>query len=116
MKTRQILFSITLLLLMTTLSFAQDRNKPTEEQQRTAKRFVHIVHEQWGIDTDKISSQSYFLRDFGADSLDITELVMALEEDFDIEIYDEEWEKVTTVSSAVELIIDKQARRYSRHY
>lgn len=108
MKAHRIVLSIVLLALMTTLSFAQDRNKPTEEQQRIAKRVVHILHEQWGIDTEKLSWQSHFLRDFGADSLDIVELVMALEEDFDIEIYDAEWEKVTTIYSAVELIIDKQ--------
>jgi|LGOV01.1.fsa_nt_gb acyl carrier protein len=107
MKTSKILLSIALLVLMTTLSFAQDRNRPTEEQQRVAKRFVHLLHEQWGIDTEKISWQSYFLRDFGADSVDISELVMALEEDFDIEIYDAEWEEITTVKSAVDLIIDK---------
>ncbi len=108
MKTIKIIFTIALLALMTTLSFAQGNNKTTEEQQRIAKRFVHVLHEQWGIDTEKISWESHFLRDFGADSVDITELVMALEEDFDIEIYDAEWEKITTVYSAVELIIDKK--------
>ena len=112
MKTRKIIFSIALLALMATLSFAQGVNKPTEDQQRIAKRFVHILNEQWGIDTEKISWESFFLRDFGADSVDITELVMALEEDFDIEIYDAEWEEITTVYSAVELIVDKKERLY----
>jgi acyl carrier protein len=99
---------------MTTISFGKDIDKTTENHQLIAKRFVHILNEQWGIDTEKISGESYFLRDFGADSTDISELFMALEEDFDIEFYDEEWERITTVNSAVELIFDKKDRRYLR--
>ena len=112
MKARKIIFSIALLALMTTLSFAQDIDNPTENHQRIAKRFVHILNEQWGIDKEKVSGESYFLRDSGADSVDIMELVMALEEDFDIVIADAEWERITTVNSAVELIIDKKDRLY----
>lgn len=116
MKTVKALFTIVLLALMTTLSFSKDSKKTDEDYSRIAKRFVHILHEQWGIEKEKVSGESHFLRDFGADALDIMELVMALEEDFDIEIDEAEWEKATTVNSAVELIIDKQGRRYYRHY
>ncbi|APG29092.1 acyl carrier protein [Syntrophotalea acetylenivorans] len=101
---------------MTTHSFAKDIDETTENHQRITKRFVQILNEQWGIDKEKVSGESYFLRDFGADSLDVIELVMALEEDFDIEIYDAEWEKITTVNSVIELIIDKEDRRYYRLY
>lgn len=81
-----------------------DIDNATENHQRVTKRFVEILNEQWGIDKEKVSGGSYFLKDFGADSLDIIELVMALEEDFDIEISDGEWARVTTVNSAVDLI------------
>lgn len=116
MKTCKIIFSIALVALITSISFAQDMDKTAQNHQRVAKRVVTILNEEWGIDKDKISGGSYFLRDFGADSLDIIELVMALEEDFDIEISDQEWEKITTVNSAVELIVDKKDRRYYRPY
>jgi acyl carrier protein len=112
MKTSKIIFFIALLALMTTLSFAKNLDKTTEDHQRIAKRFVEILNEQWGIDKEKISGESYFLRDFGADKLDIIELIMALEEDFDIVIPDDEWARVTTVNSAVELIIKRIDSRH----
>lgn len=110
------LLSIVLLVLMAAASLAQDTDKTSESHQRIANRFVSILNEQWGIEKEKISGKTSFLRDFGADSMDIMELVMALEEDFDIEILDEEWERVTTVDSAVELILDKKERRYRWQY
>lgn len=116
MNTVKIFFSITLLVLTTTFSFAKDINKSTENHHRVVKRFVHILNEQWGVDKEKVSGESHFLKDYGADALDIMELVMALEEEFDIEIDDAEWEKVTTVNSAADFIIDKQDRRYYRRY
>lgn len=111
MKPSKIILPIVLLALMSTISFAKDMDKTTDNHQRIAERFVSILHEQWGVDTAKVSGKSCFKREFGADSLDILELVMALEENFDIEIPDEEW-GVTTVDSAVELIADQTDRRY----
>jgi acyl carrier protein len=112
MKTAKVVFCIALLVFMSTICFAKDLDQSTKNHQRIAQRFIYILNAQWGIDTQKISGESRFKKDFGADSLDITELVMALEEDFDIEILDEEWERITTVNSAVELIADKEDRRY----
>ncbi len=63
-----------------------------------------IIAEQLGIEEDDIQMESSFLDDLGADSLDIVELIMALEEEFDIEIPDSEAEKITTVGDAVEYI------------
>lgn len=110
MKISKIFFFIALLALMATTSFAKDMDDAAENREKITKRFVYILNEQWGIDVEKVSGKTLFLKDFGADFVDIMELVMALEEDFDIVIADDEWGRVTTVNSAVELIIDKKER------
>lgn len=66
------------------------------------------IAEQLGIDTDDINMESSFIEDLGADSLDIVELLMALEEEFDIEIPDEEAEKLVTVGDVVDYIKNNQ--------
>jgi len=63
-----------------------------------------IISDQLGIDADEISMDSSFVDDLGADSLDIVELIMALEGEFDMEIPDEEAEKIATVGDVVEYI------------
>ncbi len=68
------------------------------------ERVKKIVAEQLSTSEDQISSTSSFVDDLGADSLDTVELVMALEEEFDLEIPDEEAEKITTVQQAVDHI------------
>ena len=68
------------------------------------KRVKKIVAEQLGVNEDEIKSSSSFVEDLGADSLDTVELVMALEEEFETEIPDEEAEKITTVQLAVSYV------------
>ncbi len=68
-----------------------------------------IVAEQLSVEADKIKEESTFAEDLGADSLDTVELVMALEEEFDIEIPDEAAEKITSVQDAVNYISNKVA-------
>ncbi|MBP3392621.1 MAG: acyl carrier protein [Clostridia bacterium] len=63
-----------------------------------------IVVEQLGVDADKVTMESSFVDDLGADSLDIVELVMALEETFGVEIPDSEAEKISTVGDVVEYV------------
>ncbi len=64
-------------------------------------RIKKIIVDQLGIDESKITENSSFVDDLGADSLDIVELIMAFEEEFDIEIPDEDAEKLKTVGDAV---------------
>ncbi|MEE8482181.1 MAG: acyl carrier protein [Acidiferrobacterales bacterium] len=68
------------------------------------ERVTKIVAEQLGVAESEISNSSSFVDDLGADSLDTVELVMALEEEFDTEIPDEEAEKITTVQLAIDYI------------
>lgn len=63
-----------------------------------------IIVEQLGVEEEEINMESSFIDDLGADSLDIVELIMALEEEFDIEIPDSEAEKIATVGDAVDYI------------
>jgi len=68
------------------------------------QRVKEIVVEQLGVDPEQVSAEAAFVEDLGADSLDTVELVMALEEEFDLEIPDEDAEKIVTVGDAVEYI------------
>ena len=75
----------------------------TVEQQVKA-----IVAEQLGVKAEQVVNDASFVDDLGADSLDTVELVMALEEEFEIEIPDEDAEKITTVSQAISYISDRR--------
>jgi acyl carrier protein len=68
------------------------------------ERVKHIIVEQLGVDADEVKAEAHFVDDLGADSLDVVELVMALEEEFKIEIGDEDAEKITTVKQAIDYI------------
>ena len=68
------------------------------------ERVKKIIVEQLGVKEEDVKPEASFVEDLGADSLDTVELVMALEEEFDIEIPDEEAEKITTVQSAIDYV------------
>lgn len=68
-----------------------------------------IVSEQLGVDEAEVKPEASFANDLGADSLDTVELVMALEEEFDIEIPDDAAEGIATVQDAVNFIVEKSA-------
>ena len=74
-----------------------------------AERVVDIVAEQLGVDREKVSPETSFVNDLGADSLDTVELVMELEEEFDINIPDDAAEKIQTVGQAIDFIEKAQA-------
>ena len=66
-----------------------------------------IIVDQLGVDEDEVKPNAAFVDDLGADSLDVVELVMALEEEFNLEIPDEDAERISTVSEAVNYIEEK---------
>jgi len=68
-----------------------------------------VVVEQLNVNPDEVKEESKFVEDLGADSLDVVELVMALEEKFDVEIPDEDAEKIANVSDAIKFIENIQA-------
>ena len=72
-------------------------------------KVIKIISEQLGKDESEIKMNSHFIEDLDADSLDTVELVMALEEEFEIDIPVEAAEKISTVQSAVDFIVDAKA-------
>lgn len=75
----------------------------------TENKVKKIIIDQLGVSEDEVSSGASFVDDLGADSLDTVEMVMAFEEEFGIEIPDEDAEKIRTVQNAIEYI-DKKAK------
>ena len=78
-----------------------------------SERVVNIVAEQLGVDKEKITIETSFVNDLGADSLDTVELVMELEEEFEIDIPDDAAEKIQTVGQAVDFIEQAQTSSHS---
>ena len=68
------------------------------------ERVKNVIVDQLSVDADEVTLEASFVDDLGADSLDVVELIMGLETEFDIEIPDEDAEKITTVGDAVEYI------------
>ena len=73
-----------------------------------AEQVKSIVAEQLGVKEEEVTNDASFVEDLGADSLDTVELVMALEEEFETEIPDEDAEKITTVQEAIDYITARQ--------
>ena len=74
------------------------------------EKVKEIIVEQLGVDEGQVDDSASFVDDLGADSLDIVELVMAFEEAFDMDIPDEDAEKITTVKDAVDYIKNKKGK------
>ena len=70
-------------------------------------KVTKIIEEQLGVEADRVKAEASFIDDLGADSLDIVELVMAMEEEFDLEIPDEDAEKLRTVQDVLNYIKEK---------
>lgn len=72
------------------------------------EKMVDIIVEQLSVDKNKVVAGASFVDDLGADSLDLVELIMAMEEEFDVEIPDEEAEKIATVQDAINFVNNLQ--------
>jgi acyl carrier protein len=77
-------------------------------KEQIIEKVKELIADNLGTDTDEITLQAAFIDDLGADSLDIVELVMAMEKEFDIEIPDEDAEHIGTVQDAVNYIASRQ--------
>jgi acyl carrier protein len=75
------------------------------------QKVKQIIVEQLGVDEGQVDNTASFVDDLGADSLDIVELIMAFEEAFDLDIPDEDAEKISTVKDAIEYIDTKMAKK-----
>jgi acyl carrier protein len=75
-----------------------------ERKMAIEQRMVDIIVEQLSVEKDKVVPNASFVDDLGADSLDLVELIMAMEEEFDVEIPDEEAEKINTVQNAIDYV------------
>lgn len=73
-----------------------------------AAKVKEIIVDQLGVSADEVTENAQFVEDLGADSLDLTELIMAMEEDFDIEIDDEDAQKILKVKDAISYIEKNQ--------
>jgi acyl carrier protein len=85
----------------------------TEENKELFAKVKQIISEQLGVDEDEVTTTASFVDDLGADSLDQVELVMALEEKFEIEIPDDDAEKLRTVQDAIDYI-EKHVKAISK--
>lgn len=84
-----------------------DRKEGRTSMATVDERVKKIISEQLGVEEDEVTPEASFVEDLGADSLDTVELVMALEEEFGIEIPDEDAEKILTVGKALDYIKEK---------
>lgn len=71
------------------------------------EKIKEIIVEQLGVEAEKVKAEASFIDDLGADSLDIVELVMAIEEEYDIEVPDEDAEKLKTVQNVLDYLKEK---------
>jgi acyl carrier protein len=88
----------------------QQQNQESEAPMAVGEKVKEIVAQQLGVNEEQVTDEASFKDDLGADSLDIVELVMAFEEEFDIEVPEEDAEKVQTVGQAIQYIEAKAAK------
>jgi acyl carrier protein len=92
-----------------------EETRPSDgNRERVRSEVVEIISNRLGVGKEQITDQTTFQEDLGADSLDVVELVMELEEKFKIQIPDEEAEKIKTVGAAVDYVVTHQKYRAPR--
>ena len=85
-----------------------EETEKRDRRRHTFERLKKLIVEQLGVDEEEVTMQASFVEDLNADSLDLVELIMSLEEEFGMEISDEDAEKIQKVSDAVEYIEEHQ--------
>jgi len=80
---------------------------PEDSMSELEEKVINIIVEELGVERDKVTNEASFMEDLGADSLDTVELVMAFEKEFDVDIPDEEAEKLRTVGDALKYLNEK---------
>jgi acyl carrier protein len=81
------------------------------EREELLKKIKAIVADKLSISEDQVTEEASFIDDLGADSLDTVELVMALEDEFDLDIPDEDAEKMTTVGKAIDYVLESMQKK-----
>jgi acyl carrier protein len=89
---------------------SEEENSAMSNVEQIEQQVKAIVAEQLGVKESEVTNEASFVDDLGADSLDTVELVMALEEEFETEIPDEEAEKITTVQLAIDYIVERKGQ------
>jgi len=92
------------------LPTSQARVNMAMDMKQLEEKVKDIIVEELGVERDKLKAEASFMEDLGADSLDTVELVMAFEKEFDIDIPDEEAEKLRTVGDAMKYLHDKMGK------
>lgn len=109
MKTIKLILILLLLVSLSATAFGS--NNPEKSRMYVEETFVYVLIEQFGVKLEDLSVDTNLRDDLGADNTDLAELLMALEEYFDIAVSDVDWEGVTTIGSAVDLIFDLRNER-----
>ena len=81
----------------------------TTKTQSIEQRVIELICEQLSVESEKVSADSHFINDLGADSLDTVEMIMSFEEAFEVDIPDEIAEQIKTVADVIRLVSEKQA-------
>ena len=107
------LFLILLLLTCLAATAFSRTNETTVSRAEFEEKFVGVLSGQLPVGLDKLSGETRFREDLGADDTDLAELLMALEDYLDVSVGDEQWAGVTTVESAIDLLFEiKNSSRY----
>ena len=113
MKTIKFLLSLALFACLAATAFGGNNHESTKSRAYIKDRFANVLNDQFGVELARLSEDTRFREELSADSTDLAELLMALEESFDIVVSDVDWAGVTTIESAVDLIFSyKNSRRW----
>lgn len=104
MKTMKLMLILLLFVSLSATAFGGNNNESTKSRAYIKDKFAYVLNDQLGVELARLSEDTRFREELSADNLDLVELLMALEEFFDIEVSDADWEGVTTIKSAIDLI------------